>query len=203
MNNKYHPSSRPPTVMARAHRRSARAKALVRLYTRLRRDYERRKHRHISRLKRLHHLLSVPSTDHLSLSSLSSLSSSSTSSDRSDTTGDEETTSEDSWADVLGSNWRGRWIQPSDVSLDSEVDILDVSSQQDHDADSSSISGYSADADSSFRSDVFETSDNEDTDDDSGGDRWARLRRWVHQHIAEMYANRYEMPRTGIPRGPS
>ena len=46
-------------------------------------------------------------------------------------------------------------------------------------------------------------SDDEDAGEESSGDRWARLRRWVHQNIVEMYASRYEMLRSEIPRGPS
>ena len=46
-------------------------------------------------------------------------------------------------------------------------------------------------------------SDDEDAEEFTG-DCWVQLRRWVHQNITEMYANRYKMPRTNeIPWGPS
>lgn len=191
--------------MPKPPRRSARAKTLVRLYTTLRHSYEQRKHRRISRLKRLYRLLSIPSTGHLSLSSLSSESTLSSLSDTTDSEDEETTTSDDSWAEVLGSDWRGQRILGSDTSFASEdSDIPELVSQGDHNSDSSSTSsGYSGDAESSFESDELEVSDDEDADEDSSADRWARLRKWVRQNIAEMYASRYEMPRSEIPRGPS
>jgi hypothetical protein len=194
--------------MPKRPRRSARAKTLVRLYTKLRQGYEQRKRRRISRLKRLYRLLSIPSTGHLSMSSLSSESSPSTLSDTTDSlrSEDEDNTSEDSWAEVLGSDWwQGRRIMGSDTSLasDGDSDNPELVSQGDHHSDSSSASsGYSGDAELSLESGL-EVSDDEDAGEESSGDRWARLRRWVRQSIAEMYVSRYEMPRNEIPRGPS
>jgi hypothetical protein len=133
---------------------------------------------------------------------LSSLSSESTTSSLSNTT-DSEDESEYSWAEVLGSDWQGQSILDSTTSLAS--DNSDIGSQGDDDSDSSessSSSGYSGDAEMSFESDGL-ASDDEDADEESTGDRWARLRRWVCQNIAEMYASRYEVPRCEIPRGPS
>lgn len=115
--------------MPKPPRRNARAKALVRLYTKLRREYEQRKHRRISRLRKLYRQLRVTSANNLSLSSLSSLSSSESSlnSTGGDTTNleDEGTASEDSWADILGSDWQGRGLLGSDTSLDSELGVND------------------------------------------------------------------------------
>ena len=115
--------------MHKPPRRSARVKTLVRLYITLRHSYEQRKRRCISRLKGLYCLLSIPSTGHLSLSSLSSESTLSSLSDTTDSE-DEEPTGEDSWAEVLGSDWRGRRILGSDTSLASEdSDIPEIVSQ--------------------------------------------------------------------------
>jgi hypothetical protein len=188
--------------MPKPPRRSARAKTLVRLYTKLRLGYEQRKRCRTSRLKRLYRLLRIPSTGHLSLSSLSS---ESTPSSLSATTDSENegtsSSSEDSWAEVLGSDWQGQGMG-SDTSLAS--DDSDILSQGDHSSDSSSTSssGYSGDAESDFESGELEVSDDEDAEEFTR-DRWAQLRRWVRQNIAEMYASRYEMPRSEIPRGPS
>ena len=116
-------------------RRSARAKTLVRLYTKLRHSYEQRKHCRISRLKRLYHLLRVPSTGHLSLSSLSSESTPSSQSVATDSDSEDEpeetaSLSEDSWAEVLGSDWQGQGFLGSDTSLAS--DDSDILSQGDN-----------------------------------------------------------------------
>ena len=120
--------------------RSARAKTLVQLYTKLWHSYEQRKCCRISRLKRLYHLLKVPSTRHLSLSSLSSKSTPSSQSVTTDSDSEdelEETTSlsEDSWAEVLGSDWQGQGFLGSDTSLAS--DDSDILSQGDNNSDSS------------------------------------------------------------------
>ena len=190
--------------MAKPPRRIARAKTLIRLYSKLWREYEQRKRHRISKLRKLYRLINIPSKGGLSLSSLSSLSSSESFSSSTNTTEDDETSSENSWAEILGSDWRGRGILGSETSLGSEsgLDIPELVSLG-HDSDSSSSSGYSGDVGSDVESDILEVSDDEDDEDEYHGDRWARLRRWVHQHIGEMYANRYEMPRAGIPRGPS
>ena len=157
--------------MPKPPQRSAQAKTLVRLYTKLRQGYEQHKRCRISRLKRLYRLLGIPSTGHLSLSSLSSESTQSSLSATTDSE-DEGTTSEDSWAKVLASDWQGQGILGSDTSLASnDSDIL---SQGDHNSDSSSTSssGYSGDAESSFKSDGLEVSDDEDAEEFTG-DRWA------------------------------
>ncbi|KAF8815095.1 hypothetical protein BYT27DRAFT_7216814 [Phlegmacium glaucopus] len=200
--------------MAKLPRRNARAKTLVRLYTKLQREYLHRKRHHILRLKRSYRLLQIPSTGNLrlSLSSLSSLSSNDAStpslsslgveSESGDITEDEDTASNDSWADVLGLDWQGRDMLGSDTSLDSEFgidynsDVSELISQGNHDSGLySGSSRYGGDAESSFKSDMLEVSEDEDVDSDEepSGDRWARLRRWVHQNIQEMYASRYEM----------
>jgi hypothetical protein len=84
------------------------------------------------------------------------------------------------------------------------------------DSDSSS-SGYGGD-DSDFESDMLDPASDDSGDDseDFGSlasweegsepvarDRWGRLRQWVYQEIKTMYAHRYEVPRDGLPRGPS
>ena len=117
---------------------------------------------------------------------MSSLSSESTPSSQSVTTDSdledepEETASlsEDSWAEVLGSDWQGQGFLGSDTSLAS--DDSDILSQGDNNSDSSSTSSsrYSGDAESSFESDGLEVLDDEDAEEFTG-DCWAQLRRWV------------------------
>ena len=96
----------------------------------------------------------------------------------------------------------------SELGVDDDSDIPDLVSRGHRNSDSdSSSTGYSGDGESSFDSDLVEEWDLDDPDKDAdgelSGDRWAWLRRWVHQNIGEMYANRYEMLRHEIPRGPS
>jgi len=104
------------------------------------------------------------------------------------------------------------FASPSDISDIPE--LLSVGNGSD--SDSFSSLGYGGDAESDFDSDILEIS-GEDIEEESDGsekgadevqgnpfgDRWSRLRRWVSQQIREMYANRYEMPRGDLPRGPS
>ena len=143
----------------------------------------------------------------LSLSSLSSLS---LNESLTPSTKGEETSSEDSWAEVLGSDWQGRGMLGSDTSFDSELGVNDDSdipkliSQGYHGSDSSSnSSGYSGNAESSFESDMLEMLDDEDADEESSGDHWAQLRKWVCQNIREMYESHYEMPCNEIHQGSS
>ena len=193
-------------------RRNAHAKKLAWHYTKLRREYEYRMRCRISRLRkefRLFALLSKDSGQSSLLSEMSSLSSNSQSSTHglnSDSDGEtEESTSDDSWADILGSDWRGRTTLGSDTSIASELwptNISDIEIPElvsvGHGSDSSSSSGYSGDADSDFDSDMLEFSNEDDVtsllgygrrEDFDVGDRWARLRRWIHQQLEEMYSN--------------
>jgi hypothetical protein len=70
----------------------------------------------ISKLKKVYRLVRVPSKGGLSLSSGSLSSSSKSSLSSGNTTEDEESTSKDFWADILGSNWRGRGILGSETN---------------------------------------------------------------------------------------
>jgi hypothetical protein len=103
----------------------------------------------------------------LSFSSLSSLSSSKSFSSSIDTTEDDEISRENSWAEILGSDWWGRGILGSETSLGSELglDIPKLVSLG-HGSDSSSSSRYSGDVGSDVESDILEVLDEKDDEDD-------------------------------------
>lgn len=201
-----------------APRRNARVKKLVFRYNKLRREYDHRMRSRISRLRKQFHLLNSGNHGLSSMSEMSSISSfeGDETSGSSDFSSD---VSDDVWGEILGVNWRGKTMLGSDTSITSGPFTTSLSdlvpeliSVGRH---SSSSSGYGDDEDSDFASDMLEFSDedgdtglmggSEDTEEGySGGvlnpgDRWARLRRWVHQQIEQMYANRYEVPRNELP----
>ena len=189
---------------------------LVQLYVKLWQEYEQCKHHCVSKLKQLYHLVRVSESSKggLSLSLLSSLSSDKSSSSSGDNMEDEGTMTDDSWADILGSDWRGRGILGSDTSLGSKLgftggsDVPKLVSIGHHGSNSSTSSGYSGNMESEFESEMLEVLDDPDNKKEFGrfaspGNHWEHLRRWVHQHIEEMYANHYEMPCGEISRGPS
>ena len=210
-----------------APRRNARAKKLVFRYNKLRQEYDHRMCSRISRLKNLFRLLNSgnhapsPMSEMSALSSVSSFEGDEMSGDSSDFSSD---VSDDVWGEILGHNWRGKTMLGSDTSITSgpfATSLSDLPELILVGRHSSSSSGYGDDEDSDFASDMLEISD-EDGDGDTGimggsedseegysggvldpGDRWARLRQWVHQQIDQMYANRYEVPRDELPRGPS
>lgn len=207
--------------MPRGDRRPARAKRLVRLYTKAKKDGEKRLRKRKAKLRHnFQHLNSVmgptPSLD--SFDSLSDLS--------------EDTASEnpydvnsggpfDMWDDLFGRGWHGNhFLSPmasSNASRDASInlnlmleeslpDLVEPAGSNDGD------DGYSS-ADS-FDSDILDVdADDEDStgnstdldlnDDIFITDKWSRLRKWVCSELVKMYANRYELPRDGLPRGPS
>ena len=127
---------------------------------------------------------------------------------------DEGTMTDDSWTDILGSDWQSRGILGSDTSLGSELgftggsDVPELVLIGHHGSNSSTSSGYSGNVESEFESEMLEVLEDKDDKEELGrfaspGNCWEHLRRWVHQHIEEMYANHYEMPHGEIPRGPS
>jgi hypothetical protein len=92
-------------------------------------------------------------------------------------------------------------------------DLLSVGIDSD-DSDSGSYSN--ADSEGSLVSDIlnFDADDEHEESSDSDSEenqalaanhmgKWDRLRRWVLNQIVSMYATRYELPRDGLPRGPS
>ena len=184
-----------------APRRNARATK----YNKLRREYDHRMRSRISRLRKQFHLLNSGNHGLSSMSEMSTLSSIS-SFEGDETSGSSDFSldvSDDVWGEILGRNWRGKTMLGSDTSITSGPFTTSLSdlvpeliSVGRH---SSSSSGYGDDEDSDFASDMLEFSDE---DGDTGlmggsenskegysggalnpGDRWARLRRWVHQQI--------------------
>jgi hypothetical protein len=200
-----------------APRWNARAKKLVFRYNKLQQEYDHRMRSRISRLRKHFHLLNSGNRALSSMSEMSTLSS--VSSFSSDFSLD---VSDDVWGEILGHNWRGKTMLGSDTSITSGPFTASLSdlvpeliSVGRH---SSSSSEYGDNEDSDFASDMLEFSDEDgdiglmggsENDSEEGysggvlnpGDRWAHLRRWVHQQIKQMYANRYEVPRDGLPRG--
>lgn len=189
-------------------RRDARAKKLLRYYLTLRREYERRKRRRIFKLKHIFRQTKLSSNAQESLSSLSSLSSDSFSSNDDS---DSESSTDGSWADILGSDWRGRGMSLGSItSFSSPSSISDLPElvSVGNGSDSSSSPGYGGDKESDFESDMLDISDDDDREkqsvgsledgasgrlDNPLGDRRCRLRKWVSQQIGEMYEHRYEM----------
>ena len=151
-----------------------------------------------------------------SLNSLSNIYDDSSSS--SDSTG-----SFDEWDDLFGKGWRGnRFLStntsnsgdPIDLELEESLpDLEDMGSDSENDKD------FSVEEDGDFESDMFDVdADNEmsdaalsdlsDADEAEAGniftgDKWSRLRKWVRTQLVTMYANRYKIPRDGLPQGPS
>ena len=171
--------------MAKPPQRIAWAKTLIRLYSKLRQEYEQHKCHRISKLRKLYCLINIPSKGGLSLSSLSSLSSSESFSSSTDTMEDDETSSENSWAEILGSDWQGRGILGSETSLGSEsgLDIPELVSPS-HDSDSSSSSGYSV-LQTEIRNRGWVERSVGTACVSSGGARWSTVGGWTRLQLHE------------------
>ena len=133
------------------------------------------------------------------------------------------------WDNILGDNWRTGSIpshlefdnsespatSPSGSVGDSDEDsftgLLPVGIDSDLDAGSSSADSLVSDLlDFDADDELKENSDTdgEDLDEENKAasltpGKWDRLRRWVLNQIIGMYATRYELPRDGLPCGPS
>ena len=113
-------------------------------------------------------------------------------------------------------NWDSDHFHASSLFEDEDPfgpGLLPVGIDSDSGSDSGSSSANSH-SEGSLVSDIldFDADDEreENSEDGEGMDegeyilsKWDRLRRWVLNQIIGMYATRYELPRDGLPRGPS
>jgi hypothetical protein len=197
------------TEMPSGDRRPARAKRLVQLYTKAKKAGEKRLRQRKAKLRQVfRHLHSV-------IGPTPSLDSSTTLSDMSMDTGSYNPSAADSegpfgkWDYLFGTgSWRGNHFLSSNtsrsVNLDLEESLPDLEPAQ---SDDEAYSG-SGSSDSEILDADDEMSDVDSTDSDTDNifmtdTKWSRLRKWVFTQLIEMYANRYELPRAGLPRGPS
>jgi len=135
-------------------RRDARAKKLIRIYTKLRREYEHRFRRRVTTLRQKFRRLNV-STANNSLTSLSDTAS--LSFESSESTNESDHGTHNIWSTVMSS--------PSSVGSISWASSDDEMHLGSSDSDSSS-SGYGGDDDSDFESDMLDL-ESDDTGDDS------------------------------------
>ena len=203
--------------MPSGERRAARANRLIRSYRAAQKAAKKRlRHRktqlrHSFRLAKAQGLRRTKS----SLEILSDLSDLSPLSSLSEEANSDASNSHDyEWDNILGGNWRSVQFGNSPAtSLFEDEDpipgLLPVSLDSDSESGSSS-----ADSGDSLVSDILdfdaddELEDDEDLDEENSAaghslGKWDRLRRWVLNEILGMYETRYELPRDGLPRGPS
>jgi hypothetical protein len=132
----------------------------------------------------------------------------------------------DTQANILEGNWHTGSLQfdnsPTTSLFEDEDHFpgLPIGMDSDSDSQAGSSSSSSSDGEGSLVSDImdFDADDeleerdgeeSEDLDEENQAanhnmlGKWDRLRRWVLNQIVGMYATRYELPRDGLPRGPS
>jgi len=212
-----------PLTMPSGNRRPARAKRLVRAYQKAHKSHQQRVTKRRARIRRLLRRYAVCRRQRLSLSSLSSFSELSS---LGNTSSGSESSSD--WDDILGEGWRGENLLPSQASDDdiwmSNADDNDLMPTLHSVGSSDSSSAWSHWDGGGSDSDIFGDDELGGSDEDTGYDlddseevrnpesppadsvhldTWARLRKWVFQQLVGMYESRYEVPRDGLPRGPS
>ena len=217
--------------MPSGNRRPARAKRLVKSYILTKKSHDKRLRHRKAQLRRIFkHINSVAGPNDATIapsviSSLSSLSKMSDSQDGDDTSSSHSEGLLDEWDEIFGTEWRSKNFlatrydtfnsSASHIDLDLENSLPDLA-DVDGSEDSSSVSTVGED---DFDSDMLdldaddEFSDNSKSEDEDSqnqtarflfpADKWSRLRKWVYTQIANMYTSRYEIPRDGLPRGPS
>ena len=201
--------------MPSSERRPARAKRLIREYRTAQKAFKKRFYRRKARLRRSFQLARFRhSKTSLELSDLSPLSANSEI-ESSDTSNSDS----DNWGSILGHNWRSIQFDnsPTTSLFEDEDDPIPALFPVGSDSDSESGSSANDHSEGSLVSDVmdFDADDElEDSSDEELGEehrpaghyalgKWDRLRRWVFTKILSMYETRYELPRDGLPRGPS
>jgi hypothetical protein len=212
-----------PEMPSGSHR-PVRAKRLVRLYMKAKKEGEKRLRKRKAKLRRVfQHLHSVightPSLD--SCSSLPDMSVDTGSYNPS--TADSEGPF-DEWDNLFRTGWRGNYFfsseassKASGINLDLEESLPDfepAGSNADNDEGCSSAGSFDSeilDVDATDADDKMSDADSDSshsTDSNSESDifmtdKWCRLHKWVFTELIKMYANHYELPWAGLLRGPS
>ena len=195
----------------RASRRLSRAQRLLKTYIR----YHTGRLRRLSLQRRRAQAASQKEKQPTSTSKSPSISSfsdlSTTTSDCSDSSSEDvhsTDTASDTWADILGPDWRFADIPTLGFSDVVSVDMPTLRSVGSSESSSDIEFGSGSEGDDED-SDDFELDemdiDSASSDSDTGQELppSAKLRTWVHSTIEDMYSKRYEQSRNQLPRGPS